>query len=267
MAIEEAVKYPWRFAVEPFCIAGNLYYVGNANVSAHLIDTGEGLILLDTTFPQTLYLLLESVRRLGFDPHEIAFIVHNHGHYDHFGGTRALVELTGAKTFLGKEDIEIVRRRPELSWAPEYGVEFWETFEVDTALSDGDTICLGSTTIECVHIPGHTPGAMAYFFEVVENGRTYRVGIHGAPGANTLTDEYLRKYDLPVSRRRDFLESLKRLRREKVDIQIGAHPGQNNTLSKAAQKTDSSNPFINPQDWPRFLDEVEQACPSQFDLA
>ena len=74
---------PWEFAVEPFCILGNLYYVGNQNVSSHVIDTGQGLILLDTAFPQTVYLLLESVHKLGFSPYEIHTIVHCHGHYDH----------------------------------------------------------------------------------------------------------------------------------------------------------------------------------------
>ena len=86
---------PWEFRVEPFRIAGNVHYVGNSDVSSHLIDTGDGLILLDTAFPQTVYLLLESVRRLGFRPDDLRWIVHCHGHYDHFGGTRALGELTG----------------------------------------------------------------------------------------------------------------------------------------------------------------------------
>ncbi len=96
---------PWKFQVEPFCIVSGLYYVGNSNVSSHLIDTGDGLILLDTGFPQTGYLLLESIRRLGFDPHDVAYILHCHGHYDHFGGTRAIVELTSAQTFLGEGDV------------------------------------------------------------------------------------------------------------------------------------------------------------------
>ena len=104
--------YPWKYHVKPFRIIGNLYYVGNGDVSSHLIDTDRGLILLDTAFPQTVYLLLESVRRLGFNPDDIRYILHCHGHYDHFGGTRALVELTGAKAALGADDIEILEARP-----------------------------------------------------------------------------------------------------------------------------------------------------------
>ena len=60
--------HPWEYHTEGFCIAGNLYYVGNTNVSCHLIDTGEGLILIDSGYPQTVYLLLESIRNLGFNP-------------------------------------------------------------------------------------------------------------------------------------------------------------------------------------------------------
>jgi len=258
---------PWKFQVEPFHIAGGLYYVGNSNVSSHLIDTGDGLILLDTAYPQTVYLLLESIRRLGFDPDDIAYILHCHGHYDHFGGTRAIVELTNAQTFLGEDDVEILAERPELSWAPEYGVEFHETFDVDRPVRDGDVISLGNTSVECVHIPGHTAGSMSYFFEVTEEGHTYRVGINGGPGLNTLTDEYLDRYGLPRSRRYQYMDSLEKMRKRTVDIQLGAHPGQNDTLGKHAAMTDAINPFIDGEAWPRFLDRLETSARSAFKIA
>jgi len=256
--VARVCTHPWELRVEPFRIIGNLYYVGNLDSSSHLIDTGDGLILIDTAFPQTVYLLLESVRRLGFDPDDIKYVVHTHAHYDHFGGTKAIVELTGAKTFLGKEDIEILTDHPELSWTPEYGVEFYETFDVDTPLSDGDTISLGNTTIECVHIPGHTPGSISYFFEVTEEGKSYRAGIHGGPGLNTLSDEYLAQYGLSESRREDYRRSLQKLKKEKVDVFIGAHPDQSDTFEKLAKRTDENNTFINTNDFRIFLEGIEE---------
>jgi metallo-beta-lactamase class B len=256
--------YPWKYRVEPFRIAGNLYYVGNSDVSSHLIDTGEGLILLDTTFPQTAYLLLESIRRLGFNPDDIRYVLHCHGHYDHFGGTRALVELTGAETALGKADIPILKDRPELSWAPEYGTEFYETFDVDSPLSDGDTVSLGNTEIECVHTPGHTPGSMSYFFKVCHQGRDCTVGIHGGPGLNTLSDAYLQAHSLPAAARQDYTSSLETLRSREVDIFIGAHPGQNDTLGKRARMADHQNPFIDPGAWPTFLHQLEENARQAF---
>jgi metallo-beta-lactamase class B len=258
--------YPWRFRAEPFRIAGNLYYVGNRDVSSHLIDTGDGLVLLDTAFPQTVYLLLESIRRLGFDPDDVRYILHCHGHYDHFGGTRALVDLTGARTALGREDIEILTERPELSWAPQYGVPFYEAFLADLPLSDGQVLSVGDTAFRCVHIPGHTPGAMSYFFDLTEGESTYRVGIHGGPGLNTLTEEYLRQYDLPFSRRDDYLRSLERLETEAVDIFIGAHPGQNDTFDRYARLAEPHNPFIDRAAWPGFLAQLEANARQAFGL-
>ena len=86
----------WESRMEPFRVFGNLYFVGTEPASAHLIDTGAGLILLDSGYPETLYLVLDSIRRLGFRLEDLALILHSHGHIDHIGGTRALVELTGS---------------------------------------------------------------------------------------------------------------------------------------------------------------------------
>ena len=255
---------PWKFYVAPFRIAGGLYYVGNTNVSSHLIDTGDGLILLDSAFPQTVYLLLESIRRLGFDPEGIAYLLHCHGHYDHFGGTKAVAELTGAKALLGEADVEILEKRPELSWAPEYGMEFCEFFDVDTPLRHGEVISLGNTSVECVHTPGHTAGSMSYFFDLYEKEQKHRVGMHGGPGLNTLTDEYLERYGLPRSRRADYMKSLERLKGRTVDIHLGAHPGQNDTFGKRGRMTERTNPFIDREAWPTFLSNLERAAESQF---
>ena len=110
--------------MEPFRVFGNLYFVGTEPASAHLIDTGAGLILLDSGYPETLYLVLDSIRRLGFRLEDLALILHSHGHIDHIGGTRALVELTGAKTAIGAADADTVRGRRPLTFAKELGMTF-----------------------------------------------------------------------------------------------------------------------------------------------
>ena len=263
--IHEIYTHPWKFATKPFRIAGNLYYVGNADVSAYLLDTGEGLILIDTAFPQTVYLVLESIRMLGFDPHDITHILHSHGHYDHFGGTKAISALIGAKTYLGAEDIFILKDRQELSWAPEYGIEFYEAFDVDFPVSDGSEVALGRTTIECVGTPGHTPGALSFFFEVQDNGKPYRVGMHGGPGLNTLSDAYLAKYNLPRDNRTRYMQSLVKLREQHVDIFVGIHPNQSDVIGKSKRAKDGApNPFIDPRCWTQFLDGLETNARTTF---
>ena len=60
-------RAPWDYETKPFQIVDNVYYVGNRNVSCHLFDTGEGLLLLDTGYTETAYLLFESIRELPYE--------------------------------------------------------------------------------------------------------------------------------------------------------------------------------------------------------
>ena len=54
MPPEASKKHPYLLWREPFQIAGNLYFVGNLWCSSHLINTGDGLILLDTPYASAL---------------------------------------------------------------------------------------------------------------------------------------------------------------------------------------------------------------------
>jgi len=138
---------PWKGYMPPFKVWGNLYFVGTEHASTHIIDTGEGLIMLDSGYQHSLYLVLHNMHTLGLDPMQLKYIVHTHGHIDHCGATRALVEMTGAKTFLGEPDRDYVNGKLDLSWAKELDL-YLETFEPDVLLNDGDTIVLGNTKIK-----------------------------------------------------------------------------------------------------------------------
>ena len=264
------VTHPWEFAVDPFHVAGNIYYVGNKHVCSYLVDTGEGLILFDTAWPQTVYLLLESVHRLGFKTKDIRYIFHSHAHCDHIGGTRSIVELTGAETFLGKPDIEFIEMKPDLTWSRECGYEFHQAFEVDHALTGGETFGLGNVLIECVGTPGHTPGSMSYFFEIEEKCETYVVGNHGGPGLNVFADWFVNKYKdqlEPFEVRRDqYLESLELLKKRRVDILIGLHPEQNKRIEKQVNMSEPQDSFIDSNAWTSLLIGLDKKAKEVFGL-
>ena len=73
--VEDVCARPWAYAVHPFSITPTLSYVGNSWVSIYLIDTGDGLILIDAGMPQMTYLTLENIRVLGYDPHDIKLLL------------------------------------------------------------------------------------------------------------------------------------------------------------------------------------------------
>jgi metallo-beta-lactamase class B len=75
---------------------GNTWFVGTAGLTALLIETDEGLILVDGALPQSSPLIEANIRKLGFDPLNIKAILVSHAHFDHAGGINALQRLSDA---------------------------------------------------------------------------------------------------------------------------------------------------------------------------
>lgn len=252
-----SIDHPWEGYVKPFRIFGNLYFIGTTPASTHLIDTSDGLIVIDPGYPQSLYLVINNIYELGFNVKDIKYIVITHGHYDHLGGVKALVELTGAKTFLGKEDVTYANGTDDLTWAKELGYEYYEAFEPDVLISHNDTIELGNTKILCKDAPGHTPGTKAFFFDVSDGNRTLRAAMHGGVGINSMKKDFLDKYGLSTDIRDSFVPAIDSFIDEKVDILLGNHVGNNDTVGKGARITDEYNPFIDDTAWKTFLTKTK----------
>ncbi len=256
---EHFYRYPEKYRMKPFRIFGNLYFVGNADVGSYLIDTGDGLILIDTTYPTTRALLLQSIWEMGFNPANIKYVLHTHGHFDHFGGTDLIVSLSGATTFLGAPDAEMFRERPEMALISDARHAYLELFKPDVELEDGDIISLGNTRIRAISTPGHTKGVMTYVFEVRDGRETHTAGLYGGIGVNTLCRDFIAKYG-NADCRDLHLKSLEKVRGELVDITLGNHTGQNHTSEKykaMCDRPDGANPFISPSEWNEFIDFAE----------
>ena len=241
------LNHPWEGKAEPFKMVGNIYFSGTYQGSTHIIDTGDGLILIDPAYGNTLYLVVDGIYKLGFKPQDIKYIINTHHHGDHVEATAALADLSGAKTLIGEADAPFVAEK---------GV-----FTPDILIKDGDVLELGNTKITFMHTPGHTKGTISFFFDMEVEGKTYLAGMFGGAGANTLTNTSKGYY--PTARR-DYFASIEKLRGEKVEIMIGNHTWNNDTLGKGelVKNGCKENPFIDTacSEWNKFLDHCEQKC-------
>ena len=229
--------------IAPFRMAGNLYFVGTQKASCHILKTSAGLMMIDTGYEDNYDTILDSMQELGLDIMDVKCILHSHGHYDHTDATAALVKLTGAKTYLAREDVKYIKG-----------------FTPDVYYTDGMTVRLGETEVLCLHTPGHTEGTYSFFFYVEENGERLRCGMFGGAGTPQLKRQYLIKNDVPFSMRRQFLASIEYLKGEHVDLFVGNHAGQNRTRENSAllKENPAVNPFVDKTGgtWLKFLDTL-----------
>jgi metallo-beta-lactamase class B len=189
---------------DPFQLFDNVHYVGTQRVSAYLIETPGGLILIDATYPETADFVLDNIRTLGFDPVDVEYVFITHGHGDHYGGAVRIQEATGARVGMSAADWELVEERARTGGP---------ALERDLVIEDNDVITLGRHAVRFLVTPGHTPGSLSMEYVAHSPGAAFRVLTPGGLGFNFGPD------GAPL-----YLESLERMRRVQPDVILANHP-------------------------------------------
>ncbi|NNC77908.1 MAG: subclass B3 metallo-beta-lactamase [Woeseiaceae bacterium] len=165
----------WNEAQAPFHVFGNTWYVGVRGLSVLLVDTGDGLVLIDGALPQSAALINANIRSLGFQTEDVKLILVSHVHYDHVGGIAALQRMSGADILTsGKGQIPLLRGNLEKD-DPQFDVSAGESRFPPVAnvhvVRDRQTIELGETRIVAHYTPGHTPGGISYTWQSCDKVR------------------------------------------------------------------------------------------------
>jgi metallo-beta-lactamase class B len=180
--------------VSPFQIFDNLYYVGLEAVSAYILETSDGLILIDALYPDQADHIFDQTREVGLNPDDIRYVIVTHAHIDHAGSAGVIQARTGARVGMAEADWVMYERGGYIS---SRGAErVFRPLERDLVISDLDTLVLGDTTVKLYVTPGHTPGVTSLEFSVVDAGETYTAFMLGGLGLNTVngvraTEQYI----------------------------------------------------------------------------
>lgn len=219
-AQDASERIEWNRPVEPFAIAGNLHYVGVEGISAFLITTPEGHILIDGGLPESAPRILESIRRLGFDPADVKILLNSHAHFDHAGGLAALKTATGARLVASAGDRRALESGRHIGLANYEGR--FPAVSVDRVIHDGDTVELGGTVLTARVTPGHTAGCTSWSMPVTQDGRTLTALFFCSASVAGATLVNNTEYPGIVS---DFRSTFDRLDAMPVDILLANHPG------------------------------------------
>lgn len=235
----------WNRPQEPFRIFGNTYYVGAAGVSAVLVTSDEGHVLLDGGLSQTAPLIDANIRALGFRTEDVRLITVSHEHYDHVGGIAALQRASGAEVVAGAPAAEALRQGMPLDEDPQIAlgrdVNAFPAVADVRAVADGEVVRVGPLAVTAHRTPGHTPGATTWSWQSCEGDRCLNVVY--VDSLNPISADQFRFSDDPA-RVDAYRAGLATLADLPCDIVISVHPAASDLFGRLARRTTDPDALI-----------------------
>ncbi|WP_376744398.1 MBL fold metallo-hydrolase [Marimonas arenosa] len=232
--------------VEPWKPFDNVDYVGVCWVSAWLVHTDDGVVLIDTLYGPFKKMIVENIEKTGTDLADIKYVLMTHGHFDHVGGAVALKPLLPNATFAMTQtgwDEAI-----ESSVQSQGGPRAWDMIEPEMVVADGEEITLGNNTFKVIETPGHSWGTASYMYDVKDGDKTYRAITIGGLGLNAIEGPpQVEAYIKSVDRVRELVEA----QDMPIEVHLTTH-GFSADLDENRQKhmdrkDGEPNVFVDPQ--------------------
>jgi len=246
----------WHREFPAFKIAGNLYYVGTADLAIYLIHTTDGNILINSNFKQDLPAMKKSIASLGFKYADTKVVLISHAHGDHDEGVGEIQKETHAKVMVMDADVKDVQ-----STAPGR-----PGAHVDRVLHDGDSVVMGGSRWIAHLTPGHTKGCTTWTTRLREGTRTLDVVIVGSPNVNA--GYYLVGNKNYPGIAEDYVMTFSVLKGLHCDIFLGAHGEYFGMKEKYEKfKAGDKDAFVDPKGYQAWLAVKEKAFRDEWERA
>lgn len=223
--------------LKPTKVFDNVYCIGSVSVVAWVIETSDGLILIDSMWDdRDAKLIEEGIKGFGLNPKDLKYIILSHGHGDHYGGANYLRNKYAAKVVLTKTDTDLMYNLNTGANSPRS-----PKTKVDIYSKDKDVIKLGDTSITILETPGHTAGCSSFIFPVKYKGKEYTAVLWGGtelPKEKELVAKYKESAEYFKK------EALSKNALVSLTAHMFADNGYANLEKVANLKEGEANPFI-----------------------
>ncbi|MGE6332794.1 subclass B3 metallo-beta-lactamase [Stenotrophomonas sp. NPDC077659] len=214
------VDASWLRPIAPLQIADHTWQIGTANLTALLVQTPQGAVLLDGGMPQMADHLLHNLQLRGVAPADLRVILLSHAHADHAGPVAELKRRTGARVLANAETAVLLARggSDDLHFGDRFA---FPPAQVDRFIMDGETVDVGGIRFTAHFMPGHTPGSTAWTWTDTRNGTPIRIAYADSLSAPGYTLQDNPRYPHLVE---DFRRSFATVRALPCDVLLTPHP-------------------------------------------
>ncbi|QJD93908.1 subclass B3 metallo-beta-lactamase [Duganella dendranthematis] len=215
----------WYAPQEPFPLYGNTYYVGTGGISAVLITSPAGHILVDVGGPEATEPVVAHIRKLGFRVEDIRYILNSHAHQDHAGAIADVQKLSGATVLASPASVKVLESgQPDPADAQFPNLTPMSPVAHTRAVRDGEIVHLGPLAVTAHFTPGHTQGGVSWTWQAEEGGRTVNVVFADSLYALAAEGRYFSRNPLYPHAQADVERSIATVAALPCDVLISAHP-------------------------------------------
>lgn len=255
----------WQDPAPPAPVVGPVSFVGTRGLAMWVIETSDGLILMNTGMPGSGPVVEASIRALGLDPADVRIILAGHGHVDHVGGHAYMQRLSGAEIAMMEDDADLLETggRSDFFYRDQPAFAY-EPVAVDRRLREGDRIVLGEVALTALATPGHTRGATTFVMDAVEGDRSYRVVFPDGTGVNP--GYRVERQETYPGQGDDYRRTFATLELLRPDIWLPLHNEQGDLMAKIARsEAEGAGAFVDPEGYRTFVRDVRAAFEARVD--
>lgn len=232
----------WYERQAPIRVYGNTYYIGTKGLSAVLIASPEGHVVIDGTVPEAASQVLANVRELGFEVRDIKYVLNSHAHFDHSGGISEIQKASGATVLSSPAGAAALRKGRGGPDDPQFtSIGPFPAVARVKVLPDRQSIKIGSTEVTVQYTPGHTPGGTSWSWRSCEQDRC--LDLVYADSLNAVSaDDFSYSGDPRYPNAADDLRaSMERIASLACDVIVSAHPEGSEFWEKIERREKGDN--------------------------
>jgi metallo-beta-lactamase class B len=238
----------WNQPQEPFQVWADTWYVGTKGLSAILITSKQGHILIDGGLPQSAPVIAANIEEAGFRLKDVKLILNSHTHSDHAGGIAALQRASGAQVAASPKSKVALERGGPTEEDPQFAFGHAHNDYAPArnvrAIEDGEILRVGALSVTAHFTPGHTPGGTTWTWRACDLDNCMMVVY--ADSLNPVSaPEY--RFSNDPTRLAAFRKSLDTVAGLECGILLAPHPEQFDRDAKLAVRAEQRdfNAFMN----------------------